>query len=287
MTRLTIAACALALGTSAPALADDGDELALATRDHRLQWRPSWRPFEVGDYVWTGVVLGNYLYLELGMRSGGANSAGPIMFDAALRDALRAEDPDTARAWATFSDVGWVIGSVAPWATSTIVPLVDGVNWRVGLELNLMNAQAFALTGFMARIGHVFVARRRPNNSNNASFPGGHAAGAFVGASLSCVHHLELGLFGHLAADVGWCTLLMGLATTTAIARQVADKHYATDTLAGIAVGVSAGLGVPLVFHYGVDDAPDEVRANDALRWTVMLDAPGEEGLGAAAIGYF
>jgi membrane-associated phospholipid phosphatase len=262
--------------TSATAAAEDEDD------GYRLTWRSTWRGFELGDGIWTGGVLGTYLYLEFGARRTGANSVGPIVFDEDARDALRAEDPETREAWGTATDIGWLAASIAPWATSVLMPVIDGFNWRVGLQLNLINLQTVSFTGFMARIGHLYVARKRPNGQNAASFPSGHAAGAFVGAALSCVHHLKVGLFGHPAADAAWCALLGGVASTTAIGRMVADKHYATDTLAGVALGVSSGIGIPIFFHYGFGDA----FGTDSS-WALVPATPGEDGLGVAAAGYF
>jgi len=264
--RAAVLAASMAVAGSGCARAAEGARSP--EPQHRLHWRREWRPFQLGDYLWTGGALGGYLYLQFGLAPAKeAHWRGPILFDDAARRSLAAESRDERVRWAVMSDWGFVIDSAAPWITSAVVPLIDRFNWRVAWQLELMNAQSFAFTGLVSRMGHVFVGRERPNTEicaganrasvvcfggENASFPSGHAAGAFTGASLSCVHHLELGIFGHPAADVSWCVALLGLATFTAIARNVGEFHYVSDTLAGATLGVASGVGIPLLFHYGV-----------------------------------
>lgn len=285
---------------SAPAWADEPsrtddaparDATATDVDDgYRLHWKPEWRPFQLGDYAWTATTLAVYSYMQFVMPTAkNAKWTGPILFDAAARDALRAEDQEAREDWATFSTITWYAMSASPFVTSTLVPLVDHGNWRVMLELNLVTLQGFALTGFLARIGHVFVGRERPSGGNNASFPGGHAAGAFAGAGASCVHHLELGLFGHPVADVGWCAALVGVASASALARTAADKHYMSDTLFGVAIGLAGGVGVPLLFHYHWGGSAEDTEAaveETGVRWSLTPATPGS-GLGIGAVGFF
>lgn len=244
---------------------------------HRIQWPARYRPFQAGDYVWTGAMLAAYSYLEFGTEvTTHPKWDRPILFDEQANELLHVEDPDVRKRWLRYADVGRVITWVAPWATATIMPLVDRFNWRVAVDLNLINAQAFALTGFLSRVGHVFIGRERPDGTNSASFPAGHAAGSFVGASTSCVHHLVLGLFGHIALDASWCVALSGLAVTVAMGREAAGKHWATDTFGAFLVGVGSGVVIPLVFHYY--GAPDHERRS-SLRWTLSPAAVGS-GIG-------
>jgi membrane-associated phospholipid phosphatase len=56
---------------------------------------------------------------------------------------------------------------------------------------------------------------------------------------------------------LGWLSWVVGvpLAVATGLLRLAADKHWASDVLTGLAVGVAAGVGVPLLFH-GLEGGP-------------------------------
>lgn len=81
--------------------------------------------------------------------------------------------------------------------------------------LALENGLALGATEFLKRVVH----RTRPDGSDQLSFPSGHTALAAVNAR-------------------GW---RWSVTANVAIGRQMAGKHYLTDTLGGFALG--AGLG--------------------------------------------
>lgn len=74
--------------------------------------------------------------------------------------------------------------------------------------------------------------RRRPDGSNNLSFPSGHAAGSFALATVTEVLHGPL--FGVPA---------YAIAGMISISRLDANKHFASDTAAGALLGTLIGLG--------------------------------------------
>ena len=53
------------------------------------------------------------------------------------------------------------------------------------------------------------------------------------------------------------------IALTTSYLRMAADRHYFTDVATGALLGVGVGIGVPLLFHGPIHDAPRSA----ALRW--------------------
>lgn len=74
-----------------------------------------------------------------------------------------------------------------------------------------------------------FVHARRPDGSDNESFPSAHSSVAFTSAEyLRKRYGLEYGLPAYAAAVfVGW-------------SRVDADKHYTRDVLAGAAIGIAS-----------------------------------------------
>lgn len=73
------------------------------------------------------------------------------------------------------------------------------------------------------------VQRERPNHSNDQSFPSGHAAAAFVGASYMQNRY-----------GLAWGLPLYAVACVISVQRVNVDAHYWTDVLAGAAIGWGA-----------------------------------------------
>ena len=71
------------------------------------------------------------------------------------------------------------------------------------------------------------VHERRPDGSDDRSFPSGHAARAFAGAELV---RSEYGW--------GWGAAAYAVATGVGVLRVTGDHHYTHDVVAGAAIGV-------------------------------------------------
>lgn len=81
------------------------------------------------------------------------------------------------------------------------------------------------------------VNRMRPDGSANNSFPSGHTATAFMAATIM---HREYGLTRSPLYSIGGYTV----ATATAFSRQLNNKHWLSDVLAGAGIGIlSTELG--------------------------------------------
>lgn len=74
------------------------------------------------------------------------------------------------------------------------------------------------------------------------SFFSGHASMAAAGAGLSCSYAVKRKTWGDgLVARATPCVLGVGAALATGLLRVVADKHWGTDVMVGLAVGAAVG----------------------------------------------
>lgn len=77
----------------------------------------------------------------------------------------------------------------------------------------------------------------RPDGSSRNSFPSGHTANSFMNATFL---HKEYGQYRHPLYSVGG----FALASTTAVGRQLNNRHWISDVLAGAGIGIlSTELG--------------------------------------------
>jgi membrane-associated phospholipid phosphatase len=79
--------------------------------------------------------------------------------------------------------------------------------------------------------------------------PSGHIAFALTGAGLYCTQHAYYSQY-----DPGTerliCGSSIGVAVLDGVARLMADRHYATDVIAGSAIGLFSGFFLPRLLHY-------------------------------------
>lgn len=101
------------------------------------------------------------------------------------------------------------------------------------------------------------IKRERPDGSKNNSFPSGHTATAFMAATIM---HREYGLTRSPLYSIGGYTI----ATATAFSRQLNNRHWLSDVLAGAGIGIlSAELGyflADLIFKDKGLNLPDKLR---------------------------
>jgi membrane-associated phospholipid phosphatase len=197
---------------------------------------------------------------------------GGWLFDDAVRASVVAPGRPAQRAAALVSDGLLLSLLAAPYASAALFAASDA-DVPAFAQLVMMNTGAFALGFAVTWALRATVGRERPfataaglsrwcadpahrdaracNADRNASFLSGHAATAFTSAGLLCAQ----GAFLSRANGVGdgaLCSAAMAMAATTAMLRVVADRHYATDTLAGMATGLGAGLAVGVAVPWAV-----------------------------------
>jgi membrane-associated phospholipid phosphatase len=192
---------------------------------------------------------------------------GGILFDDGVRNALRASSARARTNAGTASDIGYVGLALYPVIIDAgLVVWLGKGRADAAVQLALIDIEAIALTGLTTTLVQRTVGRARPFTRNcasdprdcgsnaidrNTSFVSGHASVAFTAATTLCMQHSRLSLYG--AADKAVCPIALAVASATAVLRIVADKHYASDVLAGAAIGAAVGASVNAL-HLRVGD---------------------------------
>jgi membrane-associated phospholipid phosphatase len=280
---------------SSTARADD------ATTAGQLRWDPAWTHAGPDDFVLTAFAVEDLVIYEAFAQSKQPQLrwSGPILFDQAVRDVLRGSTPGVRSAAATTS---WTLLAVevaypavidVPYALRRYGP---GVAW----DLFWQDATALSIASAVDMDLRDFVGRARPqaaaclagggsasqclgtDSEATRSFPGGHVAIVTTAALLTCTQHLSLRLYG-----APWDAIACVAAITTDAAvgtlRIVADDHYATDILAGYALGAAIGWGIPFVMHlHGHAAAPTDPGTHVA-----PVAIPVNRGAGMGVTGWF
>lgn len=248
---------------------------ASADQEKTVQWNEQWPRFRlIEGAVLVSVTIGSSA-LALSPVQESAVWDKPILFDKAARSLFRSNDRDAQERAGEWSDRLYHGMVLAPYVIDNyIVALGVHRNPDVALQMTLIDLQSLGLSGVMSLAGEHAIGRARPYERDctdpngfdpvgyNAcgppggfqGFPSGHAAAAFTMAGLTCVHHQHLPLWGGGWPDALACAGTLSIATTTGVLRLVVDRHWATDVVAGTAIGLFNGYFLPLWLHYGFGD---------------------------------
>ena len=231
----------------------------------RVEWNPEWPRFRVVEALATGVFVAQaltavYLYPTPPIRW-----RGGILFDDAVRDAIRPNTRDSREALRPYSDNVYFGSVVFPFVDNALVAMVHSGD--VALEMFAMNVESLSLSGALTLTAQKF-GRERPagrgcvddpeyspkchsSKGLTESFFSGHTAAAFTSAGLTCAHHQHLPVYGGGWADTLVCATMIAAASTEGVLRVMTDDHYASDVLIGVGVGLASGYLLPSWLHYG------------------------------------
>lgn len=263
---------------SAPEPAAPGSDADAGDDDGRARTEPSVPRRESNEVVWPGR---RFTTADWVITAAGASIAigalivpprsqhlrGGVLFDEDARDALRLGSSGMRSTARLASDVTISLEVAWPFVVDALV-----ATWwqrrspETAVQMALVDAQALAIVTALQGITNTAVSRERPYGRDcGASLPAGtsdcegsvryrsffsgHAAVAFTSASLVCMHHAKLDLFGGGAPEVIACVTAYTGAAATAALRVMADVHYASDVLVGAAVGTLVGVAIPLWHH--------------------------------------
>jgi hypothetical protein len=107
---------------------------------------------------------------------------------------------------------------------------------------------------------------------------------------LTCTQHLSMHLYGG-PGDAVVCATTLASDLTIGVLRVMSDNHWASDQIAGAAIGALVGWGVPYVLHFrrhrcAADD--HAVCAGTESRVFVLPVAlPEENGFRLGLVGLF
>lgn len=258
---------------------------SVASADER-RWE-NLPPLRTWDYVLVPA-LGATM-LTTGLVASGSRTpkwTGRNGFDDGLRDGLRAGTRGQRAFAGVTSDVLWIgLTLYPPVVESLVLAGLAHRRWDAAFRLFMVYGEAGLSAGVATVLTQGLVYRARPLAEECARDPGydpmcdtkqlsrsfiaGHAAASFNSAALACVNGAKLPLYGGTAGAVAACAGTMTLATTTALLRIVADKHWASDVLAGSATGLATGLLVPLLLHYDARWTATPVVSGDVRGFAV------------------
>lgn len=260
------------------------------------QWQPGWRRVGPLEGAITLTIAAGSLGLSLAVDDPQKGWERNLLIDTPLRNVLRARTKGGRQAARLGSDVLFYAAALYPLVVEAgAIAWVHERNSDVAGQMALISLESLAVTQALVELSKKFVGRTRPlvagcgrdpqydpacHSSNRyRSFPSGHAAVAFTGAGLVCVHQQRLHLYGEGRAANVPCYLALGVATMTGLLRIAADRHHATDVLAGALVGVLSGYLLPRLLHYR-NTGESTVGAEPVSRQTPPFASPRIIGFG-------
>jgi membrane-associated phospholipid phosphatase len=286
--------------------------VASATDPRDVSWSTDWPRFRWWEGANIAALTVGSLVLDRDWQpQSSAAWRGGILFDGAVRDALRGRSLGAQRGAANLSDSLYTGAVLAPYVVDVyFVALGIHENADVALQMTLMNLQSLGLTGVVSLTAERATGRARPytqdcgpdgvtrdangqplfntcgSGGDNESFYSGHAAATATMAGLTCAHHQHLPLYGGGLRDLAPCVVMIGVSATTGIARVVADRHWATDVITGWTIGALSGYVLPSLLHYGFTSGrPLLAIETKSIRAVPVPQAyAGGAGLGVAGV---
>jgi membrane-associated phospholipid phosphatase len=272
------------------------DASAEKTLAARLEWRwPTFQLYQLGISIGQGILAVGSVAIPGGPRWTATNG-----FDEAARNALRLSDPESSLYARDASDVGLALLLNMQLVDTLIVTWWYHDKGSTALQMGLIDLQTISFSASLNSLVAGAIGRERPygralcdkepdasssdclGNNRYRSFFSGHATAAFTLAGLTCVHHINLPLYGGGPVEAIPCVATMAAAGGVAMLRVASDQHYLSDVLMGAAFGTASGFAIPYLFHYAW--GPDDEGTVDPGKPTVAI-VPS--GLGLGAVGTF
>ncbi len=260
------------LGLAGPGFAESDNPSKPDSADGPTKARWSWRRASLAELAGIAVAAGGTLYSEAAYGDPKRpNWTSTNRFDDGIRNALRLDSASARDAAGSIGDglMGLLIAE----------PIVDSIytlgyrdrNWDALWQTSVINLESFTFTALVSSVAQNSIKRQKPfirecpdgscsNEQPNRGMPSGHVAFALTGAGLYCTHHAYQSLYDPATARA-ICATSLGLAAVDGVVRIMADRHYATDVIAGSAIGLFSGFLLPRLLHYWSESEPEKTGA--------------------------
>ena len=216
------------------------------------------------DVLWDGVAAGVLGAATLVVQFGVPNPSQPNWtssngFDDWVRGWLKISSESGRNTAAFTSDVFVYTLAAAPFINAFFVAGWEHERMDVAWKLAALDAETLLTVTFVSLSLQKIIKRERPfvkdcqtNPSLSecsiggkyASFPSAHTSVVFAAVALECFHHGFLDT-SHTGWGAAVCPVTIAVATGTAILRVAADRHWATDVIAGAVLGGALGYAIP------------------------------------------
>jgi len=256
--------------------------------------RPNLSPWDLEPALDGGLLLGSALMLSIDLGFSRQNhgpwcgvACDPSTVNAFDRTVIGWYDTDAALASDVLLGVSIGLPFLAQLIDTGVSRPVDG--WRGYGKDVLVMAETLALTAGLTNFLKYAVGRARPYSyidtldesvrteaDAGLSFPSGHTSMAF--AMATSWSFLYMKRHPDSPAVIPIWVGSYAIATTTALLRPIAGKHFWTDIIGGAAIGIGVGLLVPYLHEL-------VARKNRSTRGTVISVSPTVmEGGGGAVV---
>jgi membrane-associated phospholipid phosphatase len=243
-----------------------------------VRWRDEWQRVRWWEYAGTATLMTSAFLLRFAGPSPPDNWRGGVLFDDVIVRNVALEDQSMARGVELTTDVLFYGAMSYRLVDSVFVPLLGYQDPDLALQMTMIDLGAFSVQAIVLWGSQTLVGRTRPlalrcdsqppgmedercaipsRLGRQRSFIAGHPATGFTAAGLTCQHHRHIPLYGGWG-DSAACATTLVAASINGLGRVLAEQHYPTDLVLGIALGTFSGWVLPGLLHYGFGSSEKE-----------------------------
>jgi membrane-associated phospholipid phosphatase len=262
--------------------------VARKVESRRTLWRPAWPTFSWIEGIGTVSAGVGTLGLALDTPPQEPRWKGGILFDDAVRHAVRLSSPSARTTARSIGNWPYYAAGIMPLIADPLVAWLIRDDSTAAVNAELIGLEAFSYAGLSSFVATRISVRERPDITecrrqhpeggcarDTEDFWSGHTTIAAASAGVVCANHQHMPLWGSPAADATACGLATSAALVTTISRLAADRHYASDVIVGFGIGFGFGYGVPTLLHYGRTKKPVLVAIQPAYGDGATLNVAG------------